>query len=173
VIGRYPTSCGDASLNRFIRLRESQAKKDGKKYLVRRAWTSLEKIPELFKKAVLVSEDAEKSLLRKIKEALIAKRLERHLSKNRIFSLYLNSIEFGPGVFGVQAASRHWFGQDVGDLSLEEIVRLTAIIPRPLTADPRTNSSWMKFKGPWIARTLKAVQAIDETDYGALVRAFE
>jgi monofunctional biosynthetic peptidoglycan transglycosylase len=43
-----------------------------------------------------------------------------------------NLIELGPGIFGVQAASRHYFGRDVFELSLEEIVRLTAVIPRPV-----------------------------------------
>jgi monofunctional biosynthetic peptidoglycan transglycosylase len=60
----------------------------------------------------------DKSIIRKIKEYLIARRLETHLKKNRIFSLYLNVIEFGPGLFGVQAASQYYFNKDVSRLTL-------------------------------------------------------
>ena len=114
-----------------------------------------------------------KSLVRKLREFLIAHRLEKALSKDRIFCLYLNVIEFGPGTYGIQAAARRWFGKDVGGLTLEEMVRLTAIIPRPLKSDPRKNDGWMKFKGLWIADILKTVGAIGEDDHQALVRAFE
>jgi monofunctional biosynthetic peptidoglycan transglycosylase len=114
-----------------------------------------------------------KSFVRKLREFLIARRLEKALSKNRIFHIYLNVIEWGPGVYGIQAAARHWFGKDVSDLTLEEMVRLTAIIPRPLRSDPRRNDGWMKFKGRWIAGTLLAVGDIGEDDHQALVRAFE
>jgi len=115
----------------------------------------------------------EKSLPRKIKEYLIARRLEKALSKDRIFALYLNVIELGPGIFGVQAASRHYFFKDVGDLSLEETIRLTAVIPRPLRTDPRSNDGWMKFKGRWIVDMLKTYKYIGEEEHRALVRAFE
>jgi monofunctional biosynthetic peptidoglycan transglycosylase len=114
-----------------------------------------------------------KSFVRKLREFLIARRLEKTLSKDRIFYIYLNVIEWGPGVYGVQAAARHWFGKDAAGLTLEEMVRLTAIIPRPLRSDPRRNDGWMKFKGRWIADTLQTVGAIGFDDYQDLVRAFE
>jgi len=115
----------------------------------------------------------DKTFWRKLKEVWLARRLEKALPKNRIFALYLNLIEFGPGVFGVQAAARHWFGKNAADLTLEESVRLTAIIPRPLRSDPRTNDAWMKFKGKWIADTLKAVGAISPDEHASLVLSFE
>ena len=115
----------------------------------------------------------DRTLWRKLKEVWLAKRLEKALSKNRIFALYLNLIEFGPGVFGVQAAARHWFGKEAAGLTLEEAVRLAAIIPRPLRSDPRTNDAWMKFKGRWIADTLKAVGAISLDEHDSLVLSFE
>jgi monofunctional glycosyltransferase len=202
----------------LMRLREAEAKRAGATLVVRQEWIDFGRIPDLFKKAVLVSEDAsfyahkgidyeelkaaikqdlrekrfargastitqqlaknlflstDKTLWRKLKELWITRRLEKALPKNRIFSLYLNLIEFGPGVFGVQAAARHWFGKSVEELSLEEIVRLTAIIPRPLRADPRSNDAWMKFKGTWIADTLKAAAAIGEDERRALLQSFQ
>jgi monofunctional biosynthetic peptidoglycan transglycosylase len=55
----------------------------------------------------------DKSVIRKIKEFLITRRLENQLSKKRIFGLYLNVIEFGPGIFGVQAAAQKFFNKNI------------------------------------------------------------
>ena len=114
-----------------------------------------------------------KSILRKIKEYFIARRLEAHLSKDRIFHLYLNIIEMGPGIFGVQAASNYYFNKDVNELDLEEIVRLTAIIPRPLKTDPRGESGWLKWKAAWILDTLKRYQYIRDDEHQAVRQRFQ
>ena len=114
-----------------------------------------------------------KSTLRKIKEYFIARRLEAHLSKDRIFHLYLNIIEMGPGIFGVQAASNYYFNKDVNELDLEEIVRLTAIIPRPLKTDPRGESGWLKWKAAWILDTLKRYQYIRDDEHQAVIQRFQ
>ena len=103
----------------------------------------------------------EKSFLRKIQEYFIAKRLEDKLSKDRIFNLYLNVIELGPGIFGIEAASQHYFNKNVQNLNLEEIVRLTAIIPRPLTVSPKNDSKWLKWKVEWILHKMKLYKYID------------
>jgi monofunctional biosynthetic peptidoglycan transglycosylase len=107
----------------------------------------------------------EKSVIRKIKEYLITRRLEKRLSKNRIFDLYLNVIEFGPGIFGVQAATRHFFNKDVSQLNLEEMIRLTAVIPKPLNENPTRNSSWVKWKASWILDTLLRYKYIEQNEY--------
>jgi len=107
----------------------------------------------------------DKSVIRKIKEYLITRRLEKRLSKNRIFDLYLNVIEFGPGIFGVQAATRHFFNKDVSQLNLEEMIRLTAVIPKPLNENPTRNSSWVKWKAGWILDTLLRYKYIDQVEY--------
>ena len=114
-----------------------------------------------------------KSMLRKIKEYFIARRLEAHLSKDRIFHLYLNVIEMGPGIFGVQAASNYYFNKDVNELDLEEIVRLTAIIPRPLKTDPRAESAWLKWKAAWILDALKRYQYIRDDEHQAVIQRFQ
>jgi monofunctional biosynthetic peptidoglycan transglycosylase len=112
----------------------------------------------------------DKNILRKIKEYLIARRLENQLSKNRIFDLYLNVIEFGPGIFGVQAAAQYFFNKDVRRLNLEEMVRLTAVIPKPLKETPTRNSSWINWKAGWILDTLRRYKYIDQKEY-QMVRA--
>ena len=103
----------------------------------------------------------EKSFLRKMQEYFITKRLEDELSKDRIFNLYLNVIELGPGIFGVEAASQHYFNKSVQNLNLEEIVRLAAIIPRPLTVSPKKDGKWLKWKVEWIFHKMKLYEYID------------
>jgi monofunctional biosynthetic peptidoglycan transglycosylase len=114
-----------------------------------------------------------KSLIRKIKEFLIAKRLEKALTKDRIFELYLNVIELGQGVFGVQAASQHYFGCTVSDLSLDEIVRLASILPRPLRIDPRGNSPWLLWRCRFLLQKLRLYECITEERYLETIRMFD
>jgi monofunctional biosynthetic peptidoglycan transglycosylase len=113
-----------------------------------------------------------KNPLRKVREYFIARRLEKALSKERIFTLYFNLIEFGSGIFGVQAASRHYFDRDVSELSVEEIVRLTAVIPRPVTTDPRGSDGWLNWRCRMILDKLKLYKKIDEDDYQSLIGKF-
>jgi len=115
----------------------------------------------------------DKSLRRKLEEYFIARRLEAELSKNRIFHLYLNVIEFGPGVFGVEAAARHYFGKSVGQLGLEEVVRLTAVIPKPLTESPTRNSRWLNWRAGWILSTLRKTSHINAAQYNEVIGRFK
>jgi monofunctional biosynthetic peptidoglycan transglycosylase len=78
----------------------------------------------------------EKSLWRKLKEAIITCKLERHLSKKRILELYLNAIEWSPGVHGVGEASQHYFHKSPADLDFFESILLAAIIPSPRLYNP-------------------------------------
>jgi monofunctional biosynthetic peptidoglycan transglycosylase len=68
---------------------------------------------------------------RKLKEALLTRRLERHLSKRRILELYLNVVEFGRGVYGAEAAAQTYFGKSAEWLTEEEAAQLAASLPRP------------------------------------------
>jgi len=71
----------------------------------------------------------EASYVRKVKEAILAKRIESALTKQQILELYLNQIDLGRRSFGVQAAARAYFGKDVGELQLHEMAYL-AILPK-------------------------------------------
>lgn len=73
----------------------------------------------------------EKTLLRKLREAVITWKMERVLSKRRILELYLNVVEWGEGIFGIEAASRYYFGRPAFDLNPEESSRLAAVLPNP------------------------------------------
>jgi monofunctional biosynthetic peptidoglycan transglycosylase len=115
----------------------------------------------------------DKSVIRKIKEYLIARRLENQLGKKRIFELYLNVIEFGPGIFGVQAAANIFFNKDVNRLNIEETVRLTAVIPKPLKETPIRNSSWINWKAGWILDTLRRYKYINQMEYQVVKERFK
>ncbi len=74
--------------------------------------------------------------LRKGKEALLTWQLERAVSKRRILELYLNVAEFGPGVYGVGAASQRYFGKAAADLDDHEAAQLAAVLPNPSSWRP-------------------------------------
>lgn len=78
----------------------------------------------------------ERSVGRKIREAILARRLESRLSKLEILYLYLNQIYLGHGAHGVQAAAQLYYGKDVGQLSLGEAAMLAGLPPRPSTLNP-------------------------------------
>jgi len=78
----------------------------------------------------------EQTFPRKIKEALLALRIERTYSKDEIFELYLNQIYFGGGSYGVEAASRKFFGKSVSDLELHQIALLPGLPKNPPGYNP-------------------------------------
>jgi monofunctional biosynthetic peptidoglycan transglycosylase len=74
--------------------------------------------------------------LRKTREAILTWQLERALGKRRILELYLNVVEFGPGVWGIERASRRYFGKPAADLADDEAAALAAALPSPVTWHP-------------------------------------
>ena len=202
----------------FMKSRQEEARRKGRTIAIQKEWVDFERIPELLKEAVRITEDASfywhkgidfeeikesierdlrekrfarggstitqqlaknlflsprKNPLRKVREYFIARHLEKALSKDRIFTLYLNLIELGSGIFGVQTASRYYFGRDVSELSLEEIVRLTAVIPRPITTDPRESNGWLNWRCRMILEKLRFYKKISEDEYQSLVGKFQ
>ena len=88
----------------------------------------------------------ERSLLRKGLELVVARRLERHLEKDRILELYLNVAEWGPGLFGAEAASQEYFGLSAGELNLFQAATLAATLPHPLTSNPHRAPRQMEWR---------------------------
>jgi penicillin-binding protein 1A len=78
----------------------------------------------------------ERSFTRKLKEAILAQRIERYLTKNEILYLYLNQIYLGEGAFGVAAAAKSYFGKSVQDLTLSECALLAGLPPAPNNLSP-------------------------------------
>ena len=79
-----------------------------------------------------------KNPLRKIKEIIIAHQLERMLSKKRIFEIYLNVVEWGPNIYGVEAAARNYFGKSAAGVDPLEGATLAALLPSPRRAHDRS-----------------------------------
>jgi monofunctional biosynthetic peptidoglycan transglycosylase len=86
----------------------------------------------------------EKSINRKLAEAILTYRLERALSKKRILEIYLNVIEWGDGVYGIEAAARTYFGKSAAYLDPAEAAFLAAMIPNPRALNPATRFDSVK-----------------------------
>jgi len=78
----------------------------------------------------------ERTIIRKLREMFIARRLEDALTKRRIFELYLNLIEWGDGIYGAEAAARRYFGVTASDLSPRQAALLAAVIVNPRRYSP-------------------------------------
>jgi len=96
----------------------------------------------------------DRSLFRKAMEVAVARRLERRLGKDRILELYLNVVEWGPGIFGAEAASRHYFGRSASDLTLSQAAALAATLPHPLTSNPALSPGRMQWRQALILERL-------------------
>lgn len=91
----------------------------------------------------------EKTLSRKLQEAVLTQLLEQELSKHEIMELYLNVIEFGPGIYGIKQAARYYFNEQPRDLSLGQALYLASILPNPdaqhFLPDGRVSGGWSRY----------------------------
>lgn len=101
---------------------------------------------------------SQRSYWRKAEEALITLMLEAILEKRRIFELYLNVIEWGDGVFGAEAAARHYFGASAASLGPEPAARLAAMIPNPRFYDRNRDTAWLARKTDIILARMSAAE---------------
>lgn len=85
-----------------------------------------------------------RSFVRKGAEYALTPLAELLLGKDRILELYLNVIEWGPGVYGIEAAARHHYDTSASRLSREQALRLAAIVPAPRTRNPRAMSAYAR-----------------------------
>lgn len=93
-----------------------------------------------------------KNPARKTKEFLIALKLERELSKDRILEIYLNVVEWGNGIYGAEAAARHYFNHSAATLSKHEAAFLASILPRPRFYDKHRG-------GPYLSRRMAGIES--------------
>lgn len=96
-----------------------------------------------------------KNPLRKIREVIIAWKMEDELSKGRILELYLNYIEWGDGIFGCEAAAQTYFGTSCANLTPEQAALMAAVIPNPLKRSVRNPSRNVLWKQHWILKAMK------------------
>lgn len=96
-----------------------------------------------------------KNPVRKIKEAIITWRIEKTLSKRRILEIYLNVAEWGDGIFGIEAAARHYYHKSAKNLSGLEAARLAAVLPNPIKYDPTGDQKYVQNRSRIIYKILK------------------
>lgn len=96
-----------------------------------------------------------KNPVRKIKEAIITWRIEKTLSKRRILEIYLNVAEWGDGIFGIEAAARHYYHKSAKNLTANEASRLAAVLPNPIKYNPTGNQKYVKNRARIILKTMK------------------
>lgn len=96
---------------------------------------------------------------RKAEEAVITVMLEQMMSKRRILEIYLNVIEWGNGVFGAEAAARHYYQTSASSLSAEQAARLASMVPNPRYYDSHRNARGLERKTGIILARMNQVQA--------------
>ncbi|MDO9091439.1 MAG: monofunctional biosynthetic peptidoglycan transglycosylase [Rubrivivax sp.] len=100
----------------------------------------------------------ERSVLRKAQELVLTLALEALLSKERMLEIYLNNVEWGEGVFGAQAASRHYFRVDAARLRPEQAARLAVMLPAPKRFEKAPASGYLLGRASVIAERMNDVQ---------------
>ena len=100
----------------------------------------------------------ERTLLRKGQELVLTLLLERLLDKERILEIYLNSVEWGEGVFGAEAAAQHYYRKSASKLSAFEAARLAVMLPRPKYFETRPNSGYLLSRASTIAARMGGVE---------------
>lgn len=98
----------------------------------------------------------ERTLLRKGQELVLAYALERLLSKQRILEIYLNHVEWGAGVFGAEAAARHYFKKSAAQLTPYEAARLAVMLPRPRYFEKVPRSSYLNHRANVIVGRMRS-----------------
>jgi len=99
----------------------------------------------------------ERTLLRKAQELVLTLMLEKLLGKERILEIYLNSVEWGSGVFGAEAAAQRYFGKSASQLSNLEAARLAVMLPRPKYFEKLPNSDYVAHRAEVIVARMPQV----------------
>jgi monofunctional glycosyltransferase len=103
-----------------------------------------------------------RSPIRKLRELFIARRLEAALTKERILELYLNTAEWGDGVFGAEAAARHWYRKSASSVTPAQAARLAVALPNPLHRNPHGASRALDRKAARLVKAMRRRGVISE-----------
>jgi len=114
-----------------------------------------------------------KNPLRKLREFLIARRMEGELSKRRILEIYLNVIEWGDGIYGAEAASLAYFGKPSKDLGVRESVLLAAVIPNPRRMNPSRPSRRVEYRFNLILSRMHQYRQISDQELESAQKSTE
>lgn len=100
----------------------------------------------------------ERTLLRKGQEIVLTFALEKMMSKERILEIYLNSVEWGEGVFGAEAAARHYYRKSASQLTAYEAARLAVMLPRPKYFEKLPNSGYLAARASTIVARMRGAE---------------
>lgn len=100
----------------------------------------------------------ERNFFRKMQELVLTLALEVFLSKERILEVYLNNVEWGEGVFGIEAAAQHYFRKSAAQLSASESARLAVMLPRPKFFEKQPSSAYLSGRAGVILARMSGVQ---------------
>lgn len=103
----------------------------------------------------------DRSLLRKGKELILAHRLEEALPKNRILTLYMNVVEWGNGVYGIEAGAREHFGVSASQLTAAQGAILASMLPAPRKRSPASGSRALKKRAHWVIEQMEVVKRLN------------
>ncbi len=109
-----------------------------------------------------------KTVTRKLKELLTAIQIERTYTKSEIMELYLNSVYFGHGTYGVQTASKYYFGKDVDDLNLNECATLIGLLPAPAYYSPINHPEKANWRRNLVLSVMTKREYISESEYNKI-----
>lgn len=112
----------------------------------------------------------ERTLARKVREALLAWRIERELTKDQILYLYVNHIAFGHGRNGVEEAARFYFGRSARDVTLGEAALLASLPKSPVQYSPRTHPEAAERRRRWVLEQMVSHQFITRAEADAAIR---
>ncbi len=107
----------------------------------------------------------EKSIIRKVKELIIAFLLEKELSKTRILELYLNAVEFGPLVYGINNASYYYFNKHPSAINPLEAAILASLLPSPKIFNPLKNVERTEIRAKRILKRMKQAKVISDEEF--------
>ena len=113
----------------------------------------------------------EVSIDRKIKEAILAFRIERALTKERILELYLNQIYLGEGSYGIASASLRYFDKSINELNYSEAALLAALPKAPSKYNPYKNEKLAKFRRNLVVKNLLENSYIDKNQYDKIIKS--
>lgn len=102
--------------------------------------------------------------LRKVREYLIARSLEKHLTKKRILEIYLNVVEMGERVYGAEAAARHYFGKSAASLTPSQAALLAGSLPNPRTMNPADPNKRLRARQKMILSRMRRWGHLAETE---------
>ena len=123
---------------------------------------------QLIKNALLTNE---KTYSRKIKEIILAIKMEKEFSKDEILEMYLNTIYFGSNAYGIENASKIFFNKTAQDLTLNEACCLAGLIKSPSTYSPRTNYSNAVERKNLVAKTMFNAKDINSEEYNLVINS--